>query len=135
MPLYDYRCKICENVFSYRHSHKELMVECESCEKETLEKVFGYTSNFVKKAHDQWLENNCTTVALLPARTDTKWFHNYIYEPATIIFIKGRLKFEGGEKLAPAPFPSMIVIWWGMEKINDQDFLSDEKLKKLINLK
>ena len=50
MPLYDYRCKICENVFSYRHSHKELMVECESCEKETLEKVFGYTSNFVKKA-------------------------------------------------------------------------------------
>jgi hypothetical protein len=29
----------------------------------------------------------------------------------------------------------MIVIWWGMEKINDQDFLSDEKLKKLINSK
>ena len=92
-------------------------------------------SNFVKKAHDQWLENDCTTVALLPARTDTKWFHEYIYLPATIIFIKGRLKFEGGEKLAPAPFPSMVVVWWGMEKINDQDFLSDEQLEKLINSK
>ena len=33
----------------------------------------------------------------------------------------------GGEKLAPAPFPSMIVIWWGTEKITDEDFLSDEK--------
>ena len=90
-------------------------------------------SKFVKKAHDQWLENDCTTVALIPARTDTKWFHSYIYQPATIIFIKGRLKFEGGEKLAPAPFPSMIVIWWGTEKITDEDFLTDEKIYQIIN--
>ena len=77
--------------------------------------------------------NDCTTVALLPARTDTKWFHDYIYEYADIIFIKGRLKFEGGEKLAPAPFPSMIVIWWGISYINQDKFLSNEKMKKLIN--
>ena len=88
---------------------------------------------FVKKAYDQWRLNDCTTVALLPARTDTKWFHDYIYEYADIIFIKGRLKFEGGEKLAPAPFPSMIVIWWGISYINQDKFLSNEKMKKLIN--
>ena len=53
-------------------------------------------SKFVKKAYDEWLNNDCTTVAWLPARTDTKWFHDYIYQFAEIIFIKGRLKFEGG---------------------------------------
>lgn len=52
-------------------------------------------------------------VALLPARTDTKWFHEYCYKPGVNIrFIKGRLKFEvGGEAENSAPFPSMIVIW------------------------
>ena len=48
-------------------------------------------------------------VALLPARTDTSWFHNYIYNKAEVIFIKGRLKFGGGKN--SAPFPSMIVIF------------------------
>jgi len=46
---------------------------------------------------------------LLPARTDTKWFHSFIYHIAEIRFIKGRLKF-GNSKNA-APFPSMIVIF------------------------
>lgn len=49
------------------------------------------------------------TVALLPSRTDTRWFHEFIYGKAEIRFIKGRLKF-GGHKNS-APFPSMIVIW------------------------
>lgn len=48
-------------------------------------------------------------VALLPARTDTKWFHDYIYNKAEIRFIKGRLKF--GNSKNSAPFPSMIVIF------------------------
>lgn len=48
-------------------------------------------------------------VALLPARTDTRWFHGYILDKAEIRFIKGRLKF-GASKNA-APFPSMIVVW------------------------
>lgn len=52
-----------------------------------------------------------TVVMLLPARTDTKWFHNYIYKGwnTEIRFIKGRLKF-GNSKTA-APFPSMVVIF------------------------
>jgi site-specific DNA-methyltransferase (adenine-specific) len=54
-------------------------------------------------------ESHGTTVALLPARTDTKWFHEYIYNKAEIRFIKGRLKFGGSKN--SAPFPSMVVIW------------------------
>ena len=52
-----------------------------------------------------------TVVMLLPARTDTKWFHDYIYkrDNVEIRFIKGRLKFGGCKN--SAPFPSMIVIF------------------------
>nr|DAG87203.1 MAG TPA: DNA N-6-adenine-methyltransferase [Herelleviridae sp.] len=54
-----------------------------------------------------------TVVMLLPSRTDTKWFHNYIYKRnnVEIRFIKGRLKF--GDNKNSAPFPSMIVIFRG----------------------
>lgn len=50
-----------------------------------------------------------TIVMLLPARTDTKWFHEYIYGKAEIRFVKGRLKF--GDSKKSAPFPSMVVIF------------------------
>lgn len=48
-------------------------------------------------------------VMLLPARTDTRWFHEYIYQKAEIRFIKGRLKF--GNSQNSAPFPSMVVVF------------------------
>ena len=48
-------------------------------------------------------------VMLIPARTDTRWFHDYIYGKAEIRFIKGRLKFGDGK--SRAPFPSMLVIY------------------------
>ena len=53
-----------------------------------------------------------TVVMLLPARTDTKWFHEYIYNKAEVRFLKGRLKF--GNSKNSAPFPSMIVIFRGL---------------------
>ena len=46
-------------------------------------------------------------VMLLPARTDTKWFHDLVLPNADVRFIKGRLKF--GDSVTAAPFPSMIV--------------------------
>jgi site-specific DNA-methyltransferase (adenine-specific) len=62
-----------------------------------------------------WVEkaskSKAIVVMLIPARTDTKWFHEYIYNKAEIRFIKGRLKF--GNSLNSAPFPSMIVIFKG----------------------
>ena len=47
---------------------------------------------WIKKA----AESTSTVVMLLPARTDTKWFHEYIYNKSEIRFVKGRLKFGGG---------------------------------------
>lgn len=61
---------------------------------------------WVKKASEA---RGGVVVCLLPARTDTKYFHDYIYNKAEIRFIKGRLKF-GGSKTS-APFPSMVVIF------------------------
>lgn len=54
-----------------------------------------------------------TVVMLLPARTDTRWFHDYILYRSEIRFLKGRLKF-GGAKWS-APFPSMIVVFRGLK--------------------
>lgn len=48
-------------------------------------------------------------VMLIPARTDTTYFHNYIYNKSEIRFIRGRLKF--GDSKNSAPFPSMLVIF------------------------
>jgi phage N-6-adenine-methyltransferase len=70
---------------------------------------YGRTiGKWIKKAYEE-SQKGCTVVCLLPARTDTKWFHEYIYNKAEIRFIKGRLKF--GDSKNSAPFPSMIVIF------------------------
>lgn len=52
-------------------------------------------------------------VMLLPARTDTEWFHKYLWEKKNveIRFLRGRLKFGGA--VYNAPFPSMVVILKG----------------------
>ena len=50
---------------------------------------------------------------LIPARTDTKAFHEYIWHKAEIRFLKGRLHFNDGPD--SAPFPSMIVVYKGGE--------------------
>ncbi len=61
----------------------------------------------------KWIEKAATsfatTVMLLPARTDTRWFHEWVLPQAEIHFLKGRLKFGGAKN--GAPFPSMIVIF------------------------
>lgn len=67
---------------------------------------------WVKKAYDE-SQKGQTIVLLLPARTDTKYFHDYIYGKAEIRFLRGRLRFtdEDGKASDPAPFPSMIVLY------------------------
>lgn len=66
-------------------------------------------SKWVKKAYNEGHKSNTLVCMLIPARTDTKFFHEYILNRAEIRFIKGRLKF-GGSKTA-APFPSMLVVY------------------------
>lgn len=63
---------------------------------------------WVKKAYEEH-QKGATVVILVPARTDTRWFHDYIYQKAELRFIKGRLKF--GDATNSAPFPSMVVIF------------------------
>lgn len=48
-------------------------------------------------------------VMLIPARTDTKVWHEWIFNNAEVRFVKGRLKFGGAEN--SAPFPSAVVIF------------------------
>lgn len=62
---------------------------------------------WVKKAYEE-SQKGCLVVCLLPARTDTKWFHEYCTK-GDIEFIKGRLKF--GEAKNSAPFPSMVIVF------------------------
>ena len=67
-------------------------------------------AQWVKKCRQEVEKNNAqTVVALLPARTDTRWWHNDISRYADILLLKGRLKF--GKSTQVAPFPSALVIW------------------------
>ncbi len=59
---------------------------------------------WVKKAHQE--SQHASIVMLLPARTDTQWFHDYAIRHK-VTFIKGRLKFGNGQ--VAAPFPSILV--------------------------
>lgn len=75
---------------------------------------------WVKKCYQETF-NDVISVMLIPSRTDTKWFHDYIYNKAEVRFLNDRIIFEGG--VQRAPFPSMIVIfrnkWWiDRDKIN-----------------
>ncbi|MBP3369672.1 MAG: adenine methyltransferase [Clostridia bacterium] len=70
---------------------------------------------WVKKAFNEVYFGKCNLVVMLiPARTDTRWFHDYIYNKSHVIFIKGRIKFGGSRH--DAPFPSMLVIYKGVKK-------------------
>lgn len=67
-------------------------------------------NKWVEKCYNESKKPNTTVVMLIPARTDTQYFHQYIYNKAKEIrFIKGRLKF--GDSKNAAPFPSMIVVF------------------------
>lgn len=69
-------------------------------------------SLWVEKSFKEVYENGCKTVVMLiPARTETRWFHDYILHRSEIRFVRGRLKF-GGCKYN-APFPSMVVVFRG----------------------
>uniref|UniRef100_A0A6M3IYU3 Putative methyltransferase n=1 Tax=viral metagenome TaxID=1070528 RepID=A0A6M3IYU3_9ZZZZ len=50
-------------------------------------------------------------VMLIPARTDTRWWHEYIMKADEIRLIKGRLRFDDGT--VGAPFPSVVVVLKG----------------------
>lgn len=66
-------------------------------------------SDWVRKCYEESHKANTIVVLLIPARTDTKYFHDYILHRSEVRFVKGRLKF--GDAAAGAPFPSMVVVF------------------------
>lgn len=66
---------------------------------------------WVKKAYEE-AQKGATVVLLIPARTETEAFHEYILPHAEIRFLRGRLHFEDkGQPRDAAPFPSMLAIF------------------------
>lgn len=66
--------------------------------------------DWVKKAYLE--SSHALVVCLLPARTDTSYWHDYIFGKAEVRFMRGRVYFNSSEgKTGPAPFPSAIVIY------------------------
>lgn len=75
-----------------------------------------YSRQLGKWLAKAWQEHqrdpNRVIVFLIPARTDTSYWHDYIFNKAEIEFLRGRIKFEdNGNSKDAAPFPSAIVIY------------------------
>ena len=67
---------------------------------------------WVRKAYEASFLGASVVVCLLPARTDTKWFHTYCVR-GKVRFIRGRLEFESESGCGRSPFPSMVVVFKG----------------------
>jgi len=63
---------------------------------------------WVKKAYNEWRKGK-TVVLLIPSRTDTSYWHDYIMKATEIRFIRGRLYFDDGKGCAP--FPSAVIVF------------------------
>lgn len=67
---------------------------------------------WISKAYREGLKERTRVVMLIPARTDTRYWHDYVMRAKEIHFIKGRLKF--GDSKNSAPFPSAVVVFEGL---------------------
>lgn len=82
-----------------------------------LNPPYSRCREFVAKAAAE-RQKGCTVVMLVPSRTDTRWFHEHLWDAnkhaarpgIELRFVKGRLKFGGQTNCAP--FPSMVVVFW-----------------------
>ena len=68
--------------------------------------------HWMKKAYESSLKG-ATVVCLIPARTDTQWWHDYVIHAKEIRYVKGRLKFGGATN--SAPFASIVAVFQGVE--------------------
>jgi len=64
---------------------------------------------WIKKGYEEAQDSDTKVVMLIPARTDTKYWHDYVMKAEMVFFIKGRLKF--GSQTNSAPFPSAVAIF------------------------
>ena len=81
-----------------------------------LNPPFGKTiSLWMKKAYEE-SQKGCLVVCLVPARVDTRWWHDWVKDKAYVQYPKGRLKYlkysdGSGDQSGGAPFASAIVIY------------------------
>lgn len=76
---------------------------------------------WVAKGYEESQKPNTVVVMLIPARTDTAYFHDYIFGKADEVrFLRGRLKFvdDDGVACGSAPFPSAVIVW--KSKVHDE---------------
>ncbi len=79
-----------------------------------LNPPYSMCAEFMKKSWELAMEGH-VIVCLIPARTDTKYWHEYCSRACEIRFLKGRLKF--GNSTNSAPFPSAVVIFNGVQPL------------------
>ena len=65
--------------------------------------------HWVRKAFESAQSGDATVVSLLPARCDTRWWHQHVMLAAELWLVAGRIRF--GTAKAGAPFPSAIVVF------------------------
>mgnify|MGYP004417313964 CR=1 FL=1 len=70
------------------------------------------------QANDPLTKKKRVIVMLIPSRTDTRWFHDYVMKATEIRFIRGRLKFGGSKN--SAPFPSAIVVFNNLKEVKGE---------------
>ena len=84
---------------------------------------FSNQLNWLRRAHEQWRLGNVATIAcLVPARTDSAWFHETLRADADIYFLQGRLRFldlRGSEQATPF---SLMVVIFGATKEQKEKF-------------
>lgn len=67
-----------------------------------------FIGDWIRKAYEE-SQKGATVVALIPARTDTRYWHDYVMKAEEIRLVRGRLKFGDGKN--SAPFPSAVVVF------------------------
>ena len=110
--------RLCTNYYGPDHEKAEcrngLVVDWASST--FVNPPYSRCREFIAKAAEE-AANGCTVVALVPSRTDTRWWHEHVWDASqhccrhgvTVRFIKGRLKF--GDSMNSAPFPSVVIIF------------------------
>ena len=88
----------------------------------------GQIAKWVKKAYEESRKDWTKVVMLMPSRTDTKYWHEYVMRANEIYFIKGRVKFErdgnDNKKADCAPFPSCVVVFENVKSSDHEPWIS-----------
>ena len=66
-------------------------------------------AKWAKKCYEEWMKGSTIVLLLQTNRTNTKWFHKYVYKKAELRFLDHRLQFEGASDKIPTPY--MLAVY------------------------